>query len=171
MCQKFTFDFVRGRNNPVMKHKSVRNCFSERSEHDDVYFYDKLCQKISVINDEKKIDALNSISDSLVALRDIGNIVCTLFPSSLPATLPTCKDCIKDWNVGLVELIKYHCDFLLLEDKNKFNDCLDEILQLDFSKIESWEKLIIIRKGILLTVGIDIKINNSVGLFALKNVK
>ena len=42
---------------------------------------------------------------------------------------------------------------------------------LDYSIIKSWEELIDIRKGILITIGIDIKINTSVGLFGMKKTK
>jgi len=171
MCRTFSFDYVRGRNNPVMKDKSVRNCNSYKCEENDVFFYDQLCKKISYIDDQERVKALHSINDCLIALRDIGNIVCTMIPSTIPTELPSCLTCIKDYNVGLCDLIKYHCEFVLPEDKNKFDEFLDEILNLDFSKKDSWEKLIEIRKGILITIGIDIKINNSVGLFALKNKK
>jgi hypothetical protein len=171
MCRTFTFDYVRGRNNPVMKDKSVRNCIEERTEENDVFFYDKLCENISKIAVVERIGALQSILNCLIALRDIGNIVNTMMPSKIPYELPTCQDCIKNYHIGMCDLIKYHCEFFLPEDKNKFNDSLEELLQLDYSQKESWQNLINIRKGILITIGIDIKINTSVGLFALKNKK
>lgn len=174
ICQDFSFEkeYVRGRNNPAVKDISVRNCFSKRCEDNDVFFYDAMCACLPNLSLERST-TIQSIFNSLVALRDIGHIVSTFMPSTIPFDNieEQCAKCAKNFFTQISELIKFHSTFFLFEDQTKFFDSLKTMENLDYSIIKSWEELIDIRKGILITIGIDIKINTSVGLFGMKKTK
>jgi len=158
----FEFDYVRGRNNPVMKDISVRNCRAEKSNDHDLYFFDKFEKHKNKMPDEK-IDALWQVTHCLIALRDIGNIIYKMIP--MEDISDKCVACTEDYSCGLFDLLQYHCNYLLPEESKKYKDLFDTFE----AEFYDWASRIELRKDILIKVMIDIKINTSVGLFAMKN--
>ena len=159
----FEFDYVRGRNNPILKDASVRNCLAIKSNDHDVYFFDKFEKTKQYLSDEK-IEALWQITHCLVALRDIGDIVYKMIP--MEDICDECMACTEAYSKGLFKLLKSHCEYLLPEESKKYKDLLTIFEE---KKFLDWASRVEMRKDLLIMVMIDIKINTSVGLFAMKN--
>lgn len=159
----FEFDYVRGRYNPVVKHESVRNCFSEKSNEHDLYFYDKFQMHKHKMPIEK-VDALMQVTDCLIALRDIGDIIYKMIP--MYDFSDKCVACTEDYCCGLFDLLRYHCEYLLPEESKKYKDLINIF---ESQKFFAWADRVEMRKDLLIMIMIDIKINTSVGMFAMKN--
>lgn len=159
----FEFDYVRGRNNPIMKDISVRNCLPIKSNDHDLYFYDKFQKHKNKMPDEK-IDALLQVTNCLIALRDIGDIIYKMIP--MYDISDKCMACTEDYCCGLFDLLRYHCDYLLPEESKKYKEFVNIF---ETQKFLDWASRVEMRKDLLIKIMIDIKINTSVGLFAMKN--